>query len=297
MITKILIYDYKQFIGQQELIPAKHLTMIFGRRGSGKTNLYNGIQKSIIGENFGVTVEHQIPNCDIYQELMFLNDEHLSSNSFPANYISFLEQLNKQQKKHMANRLWELLITSEQQGIHSFGLTQKSSIDQCIQFISEPTQRKNWLPCTTRGQRILVNFCFYLSLREVISKGLPLILDDPFKLLRHEEKAALMELVQRVPNQILFFSKPIWVNEIIQFNRLYVLYDKVDYHQSKRLSRDETRMFIRPYDKTKQTTITPQPILQGKQMVSGVNISFVTYELFCPATNENNVDIDNGWYE
>lgn len=256
MITKVLVQDYKQFNGRQELVLSKGSTLVLGGCGSGKTNLFKGIQEGIITRSSCVSVRHNLLDVERFCRLIFIGEDDLLDSDFQTRYSSLFGKIHVKQKESVDDQ-----YTSFFTHINSL----KNS------FFNDTHEVNGWwwehfydvygeniqVSQLSMGQKILVNFLFLVSLRRSIGCDLPLILDNPFSRLPYEYRMSMIRVLEKMPCQVLVLSSDISDAEIATFRRVYHL----DIDQ-----------------KTGKTTVIPKPLITLKKKVSGVNLSLIVYE-------------------
>jgi len=256
MMTRVLLHDFKQFKGRQELILSKRSTLVLGGCGSGKTNLFKGIQEGVITRSPCVGVKHTLRDVERFGSLIFIGEEDLLDSDFQTRYSSLFGERNVKQKQS-AYEKYTSFFTGIDSMKNSFS-NNNNEMNGCWWEHRYDVSRENiQVSQLSMGQKIMVNFLFLVSLRRSIGCDVPLILDNPFSRLPYEYRTSMLRVLEQMPCQVLVFASDLSDAEIAIFRRVYHL--DIDH-------------------KTEKTTITPKPLITLKKKVSGVNLSLIVYE-------------------
>lgn len=208
MITKIVVHDYKHFKGKQELIPSKKVTMVIGDCGSGKTVLFNAVKDGLLELPVGVVVEEDVNSSLAYLNLICVSGEDLSRPDFLGRYSLFMQETELEKKKLFTEYLERLLALYWSFGFSSPNLklrnTPEENEQMTLEFFSCPKDASR----LSVGERTLLNFFSFLSIRAVVSQSLPLVLDDPFSRLTMTRKEAMVQIIEQIQSQVIMFLAP-----------------------------------------------------------------------------------------
>jgi hypothetical protein len=208
MITKIIVRDHKHFKGEQELIPSKKVTMVIGDYGSGKTVLVSGIEEGFLELPVGVVVEEDVNSNLAYLDLIFVSGDDLSRPDFLDRYSPYMQETELEKKKLFTEYLERLLALYWRFGFSfrnsKLGNKPEENEQTTLEFFSCPKDAS----LLSVGERTLLNFFSFLSIRAVVDQSLPLVLDDPFSHLTKTRRKAMIQVIEQALSQVIIFLAP-----------------------------------------------------------------------------------------
>lgn len=204
MIEKLVLDDYKQFKGHNELSFDRNLTIIAGDNATGKSILFNALRSGLAGEEKGVSVETDSKQALKWAELVFVEEDTLID--FPKGISDNLKEIilkNREKIEEEVNKLLPAVVKYKPPLETLKSAKIQIGKDCSLEIIKDG---RNIVPDLAAGEHAFLNFLYFLSVRASTGLDLPLVMDGPLARLDIPLREAMLETIKQANFQTIITS-------------------------------------------------------------------------------------------